>query len=77
MKAVQILMQGDLLEAVDREARRRRSDRSKLVREALARFLDEVKRSALEEQHRRGYQLKPQRRDEISPWQKVQRWPRD
>ena len=77
MKAVQILMQAELLEAVDREARRRRSDRSKLVREALARFLEDTNRRALEEQHRRGYQMKPQRRDEISPWQKVQRWPRD
>jgi metal-responsive CopG/Arc/MetJ family transcriptional regulator len=62
---------------VDSEAKRLHSDRSKLIRLALARFLSEARRRALEERDWRGYAKKPQRRDEIEPWLEIQAWPED
>jgi metal-responsive CopG/Arc/MetJ family transcriptional regulator len=77
MKPIQILMDERLLAAVDREAKRRRSDRSKLVRAALTAFLADSRRRTLEEQYRRAYRQAPQRTDEIEPWEHIQAWPED
>lgn len=65
MKAVQILMDEDLIKAVDREAKRERSDRSKLVRAALVRYLAEQRRRDDEARHRQGYARKPVVRGEF------------
>lgn len=75
MKAVQILMDDELLRGVDEEARRQGSDRSKLVRSALERFLAGEKRRRLEEAHRRGYEAHPQRTEETADWEEIQEWP--
>ncbi len=77
MKAVQILMEEELIDAVDREAKRLRSDRSKLVRAALTQFLAESRTRALEERHRKGYEKKPQRLREVTEWETAERWPED
>ncbi len=70
-------MEPDLLARVDRAAKRLRSDRSKLVRLALARFLADERRRELEERHRAAYQQRPQRADEVEPWVDVQAWPEE
>ena len=77
MRPIQILMDDKLIKEVDREAKRRRSDRSKLIREALAKMLKEARTRALEEQHRRAYERFPQQWEEYGPWQKIQAWPED
>ncbi len=66
-----------MLAAVDREAKRRRSDRSKLIRIAVARLLAEEHRRTLEEADRAGYERKPHARAEWEPWQELQAWPED
>ena len=66
-----------MLERVDRAAKRLRSDRSKLVRLALARFLADERRRDLEERHRAAYRRRPQRADEVEPWGAVQAWPEE
>ena len=75
MKAVQILMDEDLIEAVDNEARQQGTDRSKLVRTAIANLLAEMRRRRLEEQHRNGYVHHPQSKEEVVPWEEIQEWP--
>jgi metal-responsive CopG/Arc/MetJ family transcriptional regulator len=77
MKPIQVMMDERLLKAVDSEAKRLRSDRSKLIRLALARYLTEARRRSLEEQDRQGYVKRPQRRDETDPWLEIQAWPED
>lgn len=77
MKAIQILMDERLLNAVDREAKRAGSDRSKLIREALTRFLQETRRKTMEDQDRQAYMKRPQTKDEIEPWEAVQAWPEE
>ena len=75
MKAIQILMDEALLRDLDQEARRRGTDRSKLIRMASARLLRELRRRDLETRHRRGYVDEPQDVDEVRAWEEVQEWP--
>ena len=77
MKPVQILLEEGLIRDVDQEARRQRIDRSKLIRQALARYLAGVRREKLEEQHRAGYLRHPQRPDDVAQWERLQQWPED
>jgi len=75
MKAIQILMDEALLRDLDQEARRRGTDRSKLIRMASARLLRDLRRRDLEARHRRGYVDEPQDVDELRAWEEVQEWP--
>ncbi len=77
VKPIQILMDEKLVAAVDREAKRRRSNRSNIVRAALSAFLADSRRRVLEEQYRRGYETQPQRRDEYELWEGIQAGPAD
>jgi metal-responsive CopG/Arc/MetJ family transcriptional regulator len=75
MKAIQILIDETLLREIDRQAKRSRTDRSKLIRAAATRYLGQLKRDSLEAQHRRGYEASASKRDEVEPWQEIQAWP--
>jgi metal-responsive CopG/Arc/MetJ family transcriptional regulator len=75
MKAIQILMDEPLVKELDAQAKRGKTDRSKLVRVAAARYLQELKRQEMEARHRRGYEKKPQTSDEVTPWLDIQAWP--
>jgi metal-responsive CopG/Arc/MetJ family transcriptional regulator len=77
MKPVQILMDEELLAEVDKEARRVRSDRSKLVRAALVRHLKELQQARLEREHIEGYRKRPVRKKDMKAWERIQQWPGD
>lgn len=75
MKTVQMTLDEDLVDAVDRAARKLGKSRSAFAREALRAALDRVRVRALEEKHRSGYERKPVRRGEFSLWEAEQSWP--
>ena len=75
MKTVQMTLDEDLVEAVDRAARRLGKSRSAFAREALREALARVRVRALEQKHRAGYARKPVRRREFSLWEPEQVWP--
>jgi metal-responsive CopG/Arc/MetJ family transcriptional regulator len=75
MKAIQIMMDDALIRALDSEARRRHTDRSKLIRTAAARLLDDLRRRDLEARHRRGYAAAPLTAAELRAWEEAQAWP--
>jgi metal-responsive CopG/Arc/MetJ family transcriptional regulator len=77
MKPIQILMDEELVAALDRTARLSRSNRSQLIREAVQRHLAFLKRQRLEQQHRQGYERQPQNVEELAEWEAVQVWPED
>jgi metal-responsive CopG/Arc/MetJ family transcriptional regulator len=68
-------MDEGLLRALDDEVRRRKTDRSKLIRTAVDRLLQELRRSELEALHRRGYTRRPLDEDELGAWEEAQAWP--
>jgi metal-responsive CopG/Arc/MetJ family transcriptional regulator len=73
METVQIVIDKELLQAADRAARRRRVNRSALVRDALRAYL---RRLAVEERERRDQAGYAGRRDaEFALWDRVAAWP--
>jgi metal-responsive CopG/Arc/MetJ family transcriptional regulator len=76
MKAVQILMDERQLFALDGAARRLGRDRSKLIREAVARFLAAEDALEKERQVIEAYRKKPLSREE-QDWLGAGEWPKD
>jgi metal-responsive CopG/Arc/MetJ family transcriptional regulator len=74
MRTVQMTLDENLVQAVDRVARDLRTTRSAFAREALKRAITLVKTRKLEEAHRRGYLHKPASADEFGVWEKEQKW---
>ena len=74
MKTVQMTLDEDLVEAVDRAARKLGTSRSAFTREALREALVRSRVRVLEQKHRAGYSRKPVRRGEFSVWAAEQVW---
>lgn len=74
MKTVQMTLEQDLVEAVDRAARQLKTTRSGFTRRALRAALQEMRTRELEQRHREGYQRKPVRKNEFSDWEGEQAW---
>jgi predicted transcriptional regulator len=65
MRTVQMTLDSELVEAVDRAARRLGTTRSAFVRRALREALKDVQLRVLEEKQQRGYAMKPVRSGEF------------
>jgi metal-responsive CopG/Arc/MetJ family transcriptional regulator len=76
MEIIQIVIDKELLQATDREAKRARLKRSALVREALREYLKRVHYRELERRDRDGYRRHPEARD-LADWEGVAAWPED
>ncbi|MBI1949689.1 MAG: ribbon-helix-helix protein, CopG family [Deltaproteobacteria bacterium] len=76
MRAVQILMDEELIAALDRTAKRLRRDRSKLVREAVTRLLAAEAAQEKEQRVIAAYARQPLARDERD-WLEAGEWPAD
>ena len=74
MRTVQMTLDEDLVKAVDQAAKRLRTTRSAFARRALREALRRLTLTGLERQHRKGYEARPARRGEFSPWEKEQQW---
>ena len=75
VKTVQIVLQESDLRTADRAARRAGINRSALFRKALAYYVRRQRLIALEERHRRGYELQPVAPSEFDMWDRVAAWP--
>ena len=75
METVQIVLEKELLRAADRAARRQRTNRSALVREALRDHLKRLAAAEREQRDREGYERRPVRRGEFDTWETVAAWP--
>jgi metal-responsive CopG/Arc/MetJ family transcriptional regulator len=77
MQTIQVVLDSQLLKAADTAARRRKVNRSALIRQALREHLSRLRLMELEERDRRGYQAQPQRIEEYLPWEETAAWPED
>ncbi len=75
MQTIQVVLDAQLLRATDRAARRRKVNRSALIRSALREHLKKLEIRELEERDRKGYEMKPQRDEELSGWESEAVWP--
>ena len=74
MRTIQMTLDDELVEEVDRVVKRLHSNRSAFTRKALR---EALKRYAVEQQerrHRRGYERYPVAAEEFSVWGEEQAW---
>jgi metal-responsive CopG/Arc/MetJ family transcriptional regulator len=74
MKTVQMTLDEELLEAVDRAVRKLGTSRSAFARAALKEALCRVHARAQEQKHREGYRRRPVQRGEFNVWEAEQAW---
>ncbi len=74
MKIVQMTLDEELVEAVDKVSKKLHTNRSAFTRRALREALDRYYISQLERKHREGYEKNPVTSQEFSVWEKEQVW---
>lgn len=74
MRTVQMTLDEDLVEAVDRAVERLGTTRSAFTRQALAHSLAQLQEQELERRHRQGYAKQPVTPGEFSDWEDEQAW---
>jgi len=77
METIQVVLDAKLLKAADTAAKREKVNRSALIRQALEEYLKRLHVRDLEDRDRRGYQAKPQCKEEYRPWEDAAAWPED
>lgn len=74
MRTVQMTLDEELIEAVDRVSKQLRTTRSAFTRKALREALTRHSLEQLERKHREGYERQPVTDDEFSLWETEQVW---
>lgn len=74
MRTIQMTLDEDLVEAVDRIARQMNTSRSAFTRKALREALARCSLEQQESRHRQGYEKHPVTTDEFSVWEAEQAW---
>ena len=74
MKTVQMTLDDELVDAVDRVIRQLGTTRSAFTRKALREALFRYKVGEMERQHRQGYEQHPVAAEEFSVWESEQDW---
>jgi len=77
MPTIQVVIDAPLLRAADRAARRRKVNRSSLMRAALRDHLARMRVREREQADRDGYARHPQDPGEAVAWDKVAAWPEE
>jgi len=74
MRTIQMTLDNDLVEKVDKIVKELKTTRSAFTRTALRKTIDNLNVSRLEKKHRRGYEIHPVNKDEFSIWEGEQDW---
>ena len=74
MKTVQMTLDEELVDAVDRAVKKLGTSRSAFTREALKNALNNMRVEALERRHREGYARYPVEADEFGDWESEHVW---
>jgi metal-responsive CopG/Arc/MetJ family transcriptional regulator len=77
METIQVVLEPALRRAADRAARKRRINRSALVREALREHLKRLAVREREQQDRHGYLVHAAADGEFEEWDGMAAWPDD
>lgn len=77
METIQVVLDRSLLRAADHAARKLKTNRSALFRDALRAHLKRLDLLEKEKKDREGYLRYPDSLDEPASWDKVADWPED
>jgi metal-responsive CopG/Arc/MetJ family transcriptional regulator len=75
VKTIQVVLESALLQAANAVAKRRRVNRSSLIREALREHLKRLRAHGVEARDRRGYRSRPHEAGDAAAWEGVASWP--
>jgi metal-responsive CopG/Arc/MetJ family transcriptional regulator len=75
METIQVVLDSKLRKTADRLAKRKKINRSALLREALREYAKREHIKDLEERDRRAYEAHPQTDDEWLIWEGEAAWP--
>lgn len=74
MRTIQMTLDEDLVDAVDRVSKQLNTSRSAFTRKALREALARYSLEQQERRHRQGYERHPPAADEFSVWETEQAW---
>jgi metal-responsive CopG/Arc/MetJ family transcriptional regulator len=74
MRTIQMTLEDDLVQAVDKIVKQMHTTRSAFTRTALREAITNYKRFQLEQKHRKGYEKKPVNKEEFDVWEDEQKW---
>ncbi|MDH3885536.1 MAG: ribbon-helix-helix domain-containing protein [Desulfobacterales bacterium] len=74
MRAIQMTLDDELVESVDKLVKELNTSRSAFTRDALRAAVKRFYTGLQEEKHRQGYFSNPVNKDEFSVWEKEQDW---
>jgi metal-responsive CopG/Arc/MetJ family transcriptional regulator len=74
MRTIQMTLDDDLVEAVDKLVKKLKTTRSAFARKALREAIKQVNIKALENKHKKGYERHPVNKTEFSVWESEQEW---
>lgn len=74
MRTIQMTLDDNLVQSVDKVVKELKTTRSAFTRNALRDAINRFSISRLEEKHRKGYELHPVNKEEFSMWEKEQVW---
>ena len=74
MRTIQMTLDDNLVQSVDKVVKELKTTRSAFTRNALRKAINRFNISRLEEKHRRGYELHPVNKEEFSVWEEEQHW---
>jgi predicted transcriptional regulator len=74
MKAVQILLDDELLKELDRDAEVKRDGRSAVMRRAAAEYLRRKRRKGIREAYEKAYGKTAAREDDFEGWSREASW---
>lgn len=75
MKAVQIMLDEELLGRLDSDAAVKRKGRSAILRLVIADYLERRRRESISEQYRKAYSENPGLGEEFEGWESEGVWP--
>jgi len=75
VETIQVVLEGELLKAADRAARRLKINRSAFIRQAMREHLRALRTREREEADRSGYERSRESTAELAAWDRVAAWP--
>ncbi len=77
MKAIQVMLDEDLVARLDASEEVRAEGRSAVIRRAAAEYLERRRRAAIVDQYRKAYSGEPGLGDEFAGWEDQGSWPEE
>jgi metal-responsive CopG/Arc/MetJ family transcriptional regulator len=74
MRTIQMTLDDELVDAVDKLVKKLKTTRSAFARKALRAAIKQANINALEKKHKRGYERQPVGKSEFSVWESEQDW---